>query len=52
MEEVVQGWRDVSLTIPKALPRDDQARKEEKDLTAEGVWVNEEDIIILVIYYQ
>jgi hypothetical protein len=51
-EEVVQGCRDVSVAIPKAPPRDDQARNEEKDLTAEWVWVNEEDIKILVIYYQ
>ena len=51
-EEVVQGCRDVSLTIAKGPPRDDQARKEEKDLTVEWVWVNEEDIKILVIYYQ
>ena len=32
--------------------KDDQARTEEKDLTAEWVWVNEEDIKIPMINYQ
>jgi len=48
MEEVVQGWRDVTLTIPKVSPRDDQAKTEEKEMTADSVWVNIEEIAILV----
>jgi hypothetical protein len=48
MEEVVQGWRGVTLTTPKVSPRDDQAKTEEKEMTADSVWVNIEEIAILV----
>jgi hypothetical protein len=48
MEEVVQGWKDVTLTIPKVYPRDDQAKTEEKEMTADSGWVNIEEIAILV----
>ena len=52
MAEADQGKKDANLTVPKLSLRGDPEGREEKDLTAEQAWRNEEVVKMLWIYCQ